>query len=379
MALGAAVTVVALMPVFLTSAMAVQMTRDLAFGSAGLGLAVAAFRSGGALTSVFLGRLTDQLGAIRTIRLAAAVATLTTLGIATTARGLLSLVLWLAVGGSALALAQPGANRLLMNVVGARRLGTAFGLKQSAPPIASMLSGAAVPLIAITVGWRWGFALAAIAAVGLMLGTTSPPPKPPGPDRRKGTPRLPIENRGMVILLAIAFGLGTSTSSSVTTFYVVSASAAGSTSAFAGTMFAVASVASIASRVLSGVLSDRLMRGHLTLCAVQLAIGAVGITMLATGTQTLMSAGVFIALIGCWGFNGVFWFALVRAYSTIPGRITGVVSPGGLMGSTLGPLIFGVLVDRIGFGPSWLTMSIVALIAAGVMLVGDRQLTSQRS
>lgn len=376
MALGAAVTVVALLPVFLTGAMAVQLTTDLAFGSAGLGLAVAAFRSGGAVTSVFLGRLADHLGAMRTIRIAAGIAALTAVGVATTVHSLWTLVPWLALGGSALALAQPGANRLLMNVVSGNRLGTAFGLKQSAPPVASMLSGAAVPLIAVTIGWRWGFGFAAIAALVLMLTTRVPPPKPVDTDRPRTTSRIPLENRSVIILLAIAFGLGTSTSSATTTFFVASAAAAGSSSTAAGTMLAVASIAAIASRVGAGIVSDRFTQGHLAICAGLMITGAVGITLLATGSPALMSAGVLIALVGCWGFNGVFWFALVRAYPSTPGRITGAVSPGGLMGSTLGPLVFGVLTERIGYSRSWWTIAVVAVIAAVVMLVGNRRLRS---
>ena len=376
-AIGAAVTVVALLPVFLTSAMAVQMTTDLAFGSAGLGLAVAAFRSGGAAMSVFLGRLADELGAIRAIRLAALIAVVATIGIATTARGLWSLVFWLAIGGSSLAIAQPGANRLLLAIVDPRRLGTAFGLKQSAPSIASMASGAAVPLVAITIGWRWGFVMAAVAGVMLAIGLRPPPPRERSSSKDAKASRGPLEDRGIIMLLALGFGLGTSTSSATTTFYVASAAASGSTPQFAGTMLAIASFAAITARVVAGVVSDRIVRGHLMLCAGLMGTGSIGIALLSSGTQTLMSIGAVIALMSCWGFNGVFWFALIRAYPTAPGRITGAVSPGGLVGSTLGPLGFGVVAERIGFQTAWLIMAVVAVVAAGVMLAGNRRLGSR--
>lgn len=378
-AIGAAVTVVALLPVFLTSAMAVQMTADLAFGSAGLGLSVAAFRSGGAVTSVFLGRLADQMGATRAIRVAALIGVVTAIGIATTARGLWSLVFWLAIGGSSLAMAQPGANRLLMAIVDPKRLGTAFGLKQSAPPIAAMLSGAAVPLVAITVGWRWGFAMAAVAGLALAFSLRPPPAKERASAKDARAARSKLEDRGIIVLLAIGFGLGTSTSSATTTFYVASAAASGSTPQFAGTMLAIASFAAIGSRILSGIISDRIVGGHLMLCAGLMGTGSIGIALLSSGTQTLMSVGAVIALIGVWGFNGVFWFALVRAYPTAPGRITGAVSPGGLMGSTMGPLFFGIVAERIGYQTAWLIMAGVAVVAAGVMLLGNRRLGNRQA
>jgi MFS family permease len=374
MAIGAAVTVTALLPVFLTGAMAVQLTEELAFGSAGLGLAVAAFRFGGASTSLFLGRLADQLGAMRTIRLSALVAAIAALGIALTVNRLATLVLWLAIGGSALALAQPGANRLLAAVVDPRKLGTAFGFKQSAPPIASLLSGAAVPIIAITVGWRWAFVLAAVAAISLLLATSSPPPKVKDVEATTKTKREPLPHRLVLVLLALGFGLGTSTSSAVTTFYVASAASAGSSPAFAGTVLAVASFGAIGARIAAGVISDRLFTGHLTMCAALVAVGSAGIALLATGSPTWMSVGLAIALMGNWGFNGVFWFALVRSWPDAPGRITGAVSPGGLLGSTLGPLLIGFVIAATSYRTAWVSVTAVGLLAATTLALGGRRL-----
>jgi MFS family permease len=374
MAIGAAVTVTALLPVFLTGAMAVQLTEELAFGSAGLGLAVAAFRFGGASTSLFLGRLADQLGAMRTIRLSALVAAIAGLGIALTVNRLATLVVWLAIGGSALALAQPGANRLLAAVVDPKKLGTAFGFKQSAPPIASLLSGAAVPIIAITVGWRWAFVLAGAAALSLLLATSAPPPKPKTVETATRTKREPLPHRVVLVLLALGFGLGTSTSSAITTFYVASAASAGSTSAFAGTVLAVASFAAIGARIAAGIISDRLFTGHLTMCAALVAVGSSGVALLATGSPTWMSVGLAIALMGNWGFNGVFWFALVRSYPDAPGRITGAVSPGGLLGSTLGPLVIGLVIDATSYRTAWLSVTAVGFLAATTLALGGRRL-----
>lgn len=378
-ALGAAVTVTALLPVFLTGAMAVQLSEDLAFGSVGLGLAVAAYRSGGAATSVFMGRLADRLGAIRAIKLSAIVATVAAFGIALTVNRLATLVFWLAIGGSALTLAQPGANRLLTAVVDPKRLGTAFGFKQSAPPIASLLSGAAVPIIAITIGWRWAFVLAGVAALTLLLSTTSPPPKPKSVGDERKKEREPLPHRWVMVLLAMGFGLGTFTSSAVTTFYVASAASAGSTPAFAGTVLAGASLAAIGARIGAGIVSDRLVTGHLAMCASLVAVGSAGVALLATGSPLWMAVGLTMALMGNWGFNGVFWFALVRSFPDAPGRITGAVSPGGLMGSTLGPLTVGLLIDATSYRTAWIIVTAVGLTAATTLLLGGQRLKQVRT
>ncbi len=370
-ALGASVQVLALLPVFLTGAMAVQLTGELGFGSVGLGLAVAAYRLGGATTSLSLGRLTDRLGAIRTIKLAAAVAAVCTLGIALTADRLSVLVVWLLIGGAGLALAQPGANRLLSNVVPPERLGTAFGFKQSAPPTASLLAGVAVPLIAVTIGWRWAFGAAGVAAVIILMSTRTPPPSPERAQRTSGQAQQgPLRNRAEITLLTVGFGIGSAASSSLTTFYVVSATAAGATPSMAGAVLAGASIAAVISRISTGVLSDR-MQGdnYFGLCAVLIGSGSVGIAMLATSSTLWMPVGFVIALMGSWGFNGVFWASLVRSYPESPGRITGAVFPGGLVGSMLGPLVVGLIIDARSFTAAWLTVTVMGVLATAIFVV----------
>ncbi|MEX2562335.1 MAG: MFS transporter, partial [Nitriliruptoraceae bacterium] len=134
MSLGAAITVVSLLPVFLTSALVVQMTEDLVFGTVGLGALVALNRAFAAATSPWIGRLTDQLGAIRAMRIGGMVAIVCSLGVALATTNWWALAFWVTLAGGANVFAQTAANRLLSNNVPANRLGTAFGMKQSAPP-----------------------------------------------------------------------------------------------------------------------------------------------------------------------------------------------------------------------------------------------------
>lgn len=373
--LAGAVAVVALLPLFLTGAMAVQISRELAFGSIGLGLAVAAFRGAGAVTSIHLGRLTDRLGATRTIQVAATVAAIAALGIAISARNLPSLLAWLVLAGSAVALAQPAANRLLLNRVPSDRLGTAFGVKQSAPPGASLLAGAAVPLLAVTVGWRWGYVLAAVAAVVVLLMVRTPPGRERTSAKEDARTRKPLRNPRVILILAIAFGLGDATSSVSTTFLVDSQVAAGASPERAGTVLSIASACAILTRLSLGAISDRLPGGHLHLCAAMLGVGTVGLWLLSSGEPGLqMVVGGVLAFMGCWGYNGVFWYAMVRAYPDAPGRITGALSPGGLAGSTLGPVVFGWMVDQLGYQASWRWFVGLALCAAAVLSWAGRQL-----
>lgn len=52
------------------------------------------------------------------------------------------------------------------------RRGFAFGVKQSAVPLTAMLAGLAVPVFAVTVGWRWAFGAAAALGLFALGGST---------------------------------------------------------------------------------------------------------------------------------------------------------------------------------------------------------------
>src|SRR4029453_10793467 len=76
-----------------------------------------------------------------------------------------SVVAILTVGAAANALGQLASNSSLAQHVPARRQGLSFGVKQAAIPICTLLAGASVPIVALTLGWRWAFVLAAVLAV----------------------------------------------------------------------------------------------------------------------------------------------------------------------------------------------------------------------
>jgi MFS family permease len=377
--LAGTATVACLVPVFLTGALAIPLREELGFGTAALGLGVGLFRAAAAVVSPVLGGVADRLGAVRALRLATAVAGLCSFGIAATADRWGVLVAWLMVGGCAAALGQPAANRLLSNGVPANRLGLAFGVKQSAPPMSSLLAGISLPVVALTLGWRWAYVLAGLLALAVAVTIRSRPQGSLQDDvESPSLPPPPPAPRGrLIVLLATAFGLGTFTSAAITTFFVDAAVLGGSTQQFAGSALALISLAAIATRVASGAVADRMEQGHLRWCAALLAAGAGGTAILAFGGPIAMVVGGGVGLAGSWGFNGVLLYALVRTSPDSPGRITGMVAPGALLGASLGPLVFGVLVEATGYGPAWLALAGVALLAAITMAYGGRRLAAQ--
>lgn len=375
MAVVAAATVASLLPVFLTGALAVQLRDELAFGASALGLAVGLFRVSGALTSVPFGRLTDRLGATRSMRLAIVVACVASLGIATTSSWG-ALAAWLALAGCGPALSLPAANRMLVNAVSTRSLGTAFGIKQSAPPTASLLGGLSVPLIGLTFGWRWAYVAGAVLALGVVLVLSARPPQalPPATAavRRDGD-HDPRTHR----LLAVGFGLGVAAAGTVSAFYVDTAVRAGSSAQAASLSLGVASAVAIGVRLASGVLVNRIRVQPLVFCATLISIGTAGFVLLATNQPTVMIVGAIIALGGTWGFSAVFWFVLVSRNADAPGRATGAPGTGGALGGITGPVLFGGLVDLFGQPTAWSASAVVSMLSALAFVVAARRVRDE--
>lgn len=371
---GASVTVACSLPVFFTGAMAVQISTELGFGPVGIGGAVAAFFATMALVSIHLGRVVDRFGATLSMRIAALGGGASALGVALLARNWPSLVGWLVLSGLAAALAQPAANRLLVNRIRQARLGTAFGMKQSAPPIASMLAGLAVPAVALTVGWRWAYVLAAIWAV-LAAVAVGPRPAilPTSTPRAEGGKPPPLKDRATLVVMVVGFGLAFITSSAVLAFYVEAAVRVGVTQSVAGAIFAAGSFTAILARLVLGAASDRYAFSPLRMSSLLLVGGTVGLVLLATGRPVLMGIGAVIALTGTWGFPGLFWFALVSAYAEAPGRITGAMAPAAI-GGIVGPVGFGALATTVSYTVAWSVSAVIALLAAIALLVGATRL-----
>lgn len=366
MLVGTFTTITATLPLFQIGALAVQITDELMFGAAALGTASGLAQAMRATVGAPVGRLVDRLGATTSLRIGVAISATASLGIATTAFNWVSLVAWMLIAAVGHTFTQPAANRFMVNRVRADRLGFAFGIKQAGPPTSTMIAGLSVPLIAVTVGWRWAYVLAAIIAVIVFICIPSPPTTKAKGERwrRNDRPSAPLGDRKILIVIAAGFGLGFLASAVVLTFFVASAVSAGLPERTAGVMFAVASVASIIVRIAIGITCDRTRIHPFRISTVLLAIGVVGHGLFATGNPTAMSIGVIVALTGTWGFPSAFWLGLMRAFPNAPGRVTGAMAPAMLIGGGAGPIAFGVIAETLGYRTAWTFGAITSAAAA---------------
>lgn len=376
MLLAVAVATAGVMPAFLTGGLAVQVREELGFDEAALGLAVALFFAFSSVSSVVFGRVVERLGSHRSMRLAAVGSAASLLGVAVFARSWIWLVGCLVVGGFANAIAHPATHLSLAREIPAGRQGFSFGIKQAAIPTATLLAGLAVPVLALTIGWRWAFvggALLALAVAFLVPAET-----------HRGVPEVKAARAGDVrtgplVLLAVGIGLGSTAATPLGAFIVESAVAAGIEAGKAGLLLALGSAVGITIRVTFGYLADGMGSGRLRLVAGMLGAGAIGFAMLATGMGSLLVIGTVLAFGAGWGWPGLFNFAIVKTNPGAPAAATGITQTGASGGAALGPLIFGLVLQATGYTTAWLVCGAIALLSATTILLGRYLLLGDRA
>jgi MFS family permease len=368
---AAAVATVGVLPVFLTGALAVQVRADLGFDEAALGLTGAAFFGAGAVASAASGRLAERLGPAGSMRLSAAVGAASLALVAVAARSFPALLACLVVGGVGNALAQPATNLYLARTVGRERLGLAFGVKQSAIPCATLLGGIAVPAVALTVGWRWAYVLAAVAALACLpfLGEGGAGPASAPQRGREGDVRL-----GALVWLAAGVGLGAASAGAIGAFLTSAAVDAGIGEASAGLLVTLSSALGVSTRLYLGVRADRRGGRNLVVVAWMLASGVAAYGLLATTTPAGVVAGAVAGYTLAWAWPGLFNLAIVRNNPTAPGAATGITQTGTYIGAVAGPILFGAVAGVFGFRWAWCGAGAVSLLAATTIVRGRRLL-----
>jgi predicted MFS family arabinose efflux permease len=365
-----AISIVVVLPVFMTGALAVQITADLGIDLAGLGLLIGVYFGASALGSAALGRLAESRGWPGVLRGSTFGSAITLIGVASIARSAWVVAAFFVLGGLCTAAAQPAANLALARSVPPQRYGLLFGLKHVAAPFATMLGGLAVPAFGLTVGWRWAYVVAAGLAVTAALAVPRRGGKSAGLAlQRLRRARLSTPVRTLVIL-AIAAALGIAGMDSLASFIVTYAVDSGVSESTAGLLLALGSTGGIVARLLAGWLIDRRQHAGLLGIAGLLGAGSLGLAVVAVGGRGWLVAGTLLAFTGGWGWSGLMTFAVVRANPDAPAAATGITHTGTFVGAAVGPPLFGLAAEHVSFATAWwIATAAVALAAALVLFV----------
>jgi predicted MFS family arabinose efflux permease len=300
-----AASALGMIPTQLVGTLAIPMRRELGFDEAALGLLVSARAVMGAALSFYLGRFAQRLGPRRAVKVALLGAGGVGFGVAVGAHTYWVLVALMMAAGAVHALSQPASDLWIVRGVAKERHGLAFGIKQAAMPAASLLAGLAVPIFAVTLGWRWAFAAVGLLAVSIALTI-------PGQGRRQvAGERGSMDRRGDAPAQAMAFlvvgmALAAGPPNAMTTFLVSALVEAGTAEVSAGLVFAVGAVGGVLARLGFGYLADRSRRPQLPIVIAMLLLGAFGYVMLATMRPGWMVAASPVVFVMAWGWPGLF-------------------------------------------------------------------------
>lgn len=364
------VTTASVLPVFLTGALAVQLSRDLAFDPSGLGLVVALYFGVSALCSLPVGMVVERFGARVTSRIAVVGAAVPMAALGLGARSYVALVVLLLCGAWCNVMGQLSSNLTLARSVPAHRMGLSFGVKQAAIPAATLLAGLAVPAVALTVGWRWAYGIGALLALAALFACPRADARPPA-RAAKGD-----RATGALAVIGAASGLAAGTATALGIFLVASAVDRGIDPGLAGLVLTLGSVVGLSARLLHGWLADRRTGGHVAVVAASLASGAAGFVLLAVPGTPALVVGVVLAFGLGWAWPGLLQFAVVRLNPSAPAAATSIVQVGVYAGGFAGPIVFGSLATHAGFPTAWTVNAVVMLVSAALMLVGRRMLAA---
>jgi predicted MFS family arabinose efflux permease len=371
-ATGALTTTIAVsIPVFLVGGLAVQISDELRFSPAGLGLAVSAYFGASALASVPAGALVERFGSTAVSRWAIALASVSLVGVAVAARSLWTLMAILALGAGANAAGRLASNTSLARHVPPRRQGLSFGVKQAAIPVSTLLAGAAVPAVALTLGWRWAFVLAAVLAASAAALV------PRERDDERGARGNRAERAtGALVVIGVAATLAAASANALGTFLVDSAVARGIAPGPAGLSLTLGSAVCVAARVGGGWQADLRPHRQVGVIAALLATGAVGLVLLAVPGVVTLVAGVVLGFGFGWSWPGLMNFAVVRLHPRAPAAATSITQTGVYAGGCVGPLGLGAVAAGAGYPVMWVVAAGAMVSAAVLMLLGSRLLTS---
>ena len=364
-------------PPFLTGALAVEILPELDFDEAALGAALSGFFAISALGSLTMGGLADRIGWPLAMRMAATMVSFSMFGIAILAHSWLSFALLISVGGLTMAIGHPAVNLALAGEVPPSRQGFVFGLKHSAVPAAALLSGLALPVFALTVGWRPVFLGAGTIALGVALAV----PRARAADRAavsgRSRGKVAIEMQPL-IFMAVGAALAASVASALSAFLVISVVDAGVSASSGGLMLAAASVTGLGTRLLAGWWADARRAEGLGGVALLLAVGSLGLTLLVASAPWLLTVASMLAFGAGWGWNGLFNFAVVKHFPAAPARATSLALTGTYIGAALGPVVMGQIIDASSFRTAWFSAAAFSGVSVLAMLAARWQLSDLR-
>lgn len=405
MIVAALLTALAAVPVFVFSTQAELIMQDVPFTQADLGIGVGIFFTFAAVSSLVITPFADRFNPRISGCIGAFLNALSCGLVALAVTGFGVMLACLAACGIANGLLQLAGNRhLLDRRTDGLRLGVAFGVKQSATPIAVLTGGVVLSLASISGDWRTGFWIVSGLAVlgGVVLAVPrhwrqrlavprSEQPRDGAPQGRPSgaaqnvadnpatqqahfasTPSArKVPSRASLAVCVIALMFAGGTTNATASFFPLWAMDSGVSGVSVGVMVSVCSALAVLMRIGFGVIGQALVRRRLIVITAQCFVGAAGLCLVALGVHWSLFAGIAMVYAIGWAWPGLILYVVSIVGRDSPGRATSAVQAGVFAGASFGPLLFGRLVEGMSYPFAW-SVAAAAMIVAGVMFLLTR-------
>ncbi len=356
-----AVNLMGVLALFLTGAMSVQIGREFDVTPATVGALASLFAVSTTLGSAPLGRQVRRLGVRRSLWVATSASSVALL-VCAASRSIQMLGVALLIGGLGNAIGQPAGNALVAAQVRPEKYGLGFAIKQSGIPMATLLGGLAVPLVALTVGWRFAYVMAAGAAIIAML--LVPPDR--AATQTRSEQRIPADLVPALWLLVVGLVAAVLAATSIGALGAAGGVQVGLSEATAGYLVAAGGLAGLVIRLASGFGADRWTFDPLVGVAGLCVLGALGWFLMATGSSGLFVMGLIVANAFGWGWPGLQHLAVARRFPTSTAAASGVAQTGVAIGLLIGPLTLGTIANH-NWSAMWFVAGCSALVGAAVV------------
>lgn len=369
--MGAAVmaTVSTAFPGFLIGALSVQVSGEFDVSEARYGWGLGSFFLAAMVGSIGFGRLAQIIGPRRQVSIALLVAGAIQLLIAGFASNFGWVIAGLAAIGLLNAAIQTGVNLMLAQAQ-LPRLGFAVALKQSGMPTASLLAGFAVPVIALTVGWRWAYVVGAIlafVAAAVLRRAVAPIGRVARTER--AVPTSTRRHLGIAAIsgLFMAFAAG-----ALVSWLVGSGVNQGLDEGAAGLVLSLGAAIGITVRMTIGSRLDTFTGQPFRAAAIVSLVGAMGMAALAFDGRSTHVAATAVAFGGGWVWPVLTNFGILRRNAAAAGAATGITQMGVYVGVFTAPLLTGWVIETWGYPQMWLVVAASMVIGSSLaLLVAD--------
>ena len=359
------------------------LKEDLGISNTQVGMAISAASFGFMLTVFPIGWLVDRIGARWPIATGEIIA-----GTSMIALFFVPSYTWLLilmfVTGLGCGFLMPATTQGVIVWFPRRERATVMGLKQTAISIGGIATAATLPSVALALGWRYGFLFLGIIAIAVGVAAFILYREPQKPTSSSSTgsaapsiavPLLEILKSREIWLLAIGgFCFAWVEMAMIAHLVVYLTEERLFTVVAAGGPLAVTEAAGAIARPGSGLVSDRLFGGNRKPIFIMMAGTTSVMCLLVALFGPNLSWGIypvfFLFGIGGIGFGGILLTLLAEFGGPHgAGKATGLSTTVVMVGSILGPVVFGHIVDTSGsYKLAWLSSAFMAALCVLLLL-----------